>query len=146
MSLAERVKKKRTDDLWPEDIAAGEGEVPPITILKQQASLLGRRTRNLIEAEVETGTSDYQRFLRHTLFLVAPALNFYRHALLEVEHDATKLYPATIKASRSRNGSSKQQTLRAKNSNEFKKALKEVFADDETKKTIGSLLAQSGAN
>jgi hypothetical protein len=146
--MADRLKeraKARKDDLWPDEIAETEGEIPPITILKQQASLLGRRTKNLVEAEVETGTSDFQRYLRHTLFLVAPALNFYRHPLLEVEHDATKMYPATIKARRSRNGSSEQHRIRVKNSNEFKKALKEVFADDETKKTIGSFLAQSGA-
>jgi len=143
MSLAERVKA-RGDDLWPEDITAAEGELPPITILKQQASLLGRRTRNLVEAEVETGTADFPGYLRHILFLVAPALNFYRHPLLEVEHDATQLYPASIHASRSGNGPSKRRHTRAKNSDEFKKALKEIFADDETKKTIGSLLAQSG--
>jgi hypothetical protein len=144
MSLAERVKL-RGDDLWPEDIAAAEGELPPITILKQQASLLGRRTRNLVEAEVETtGSTDFPGYLRHILFLVAPALNFYRHSLLEVEHDATHLYPATINASRSGNGPSKRRHIRAKNSDEFKEALKEIFADDETKKTIGSLLAQSG--
>lgn len=145
MSLAERVKKPRIDDLWPEDISAPEGEIPPITILKQQASLLGHRTRNLIEAEVETGTSDYQRYLRHTLFLVAPALNFYRHPLLEVEHDATQMYPATVRASLSGNETSKPRRIKVRNSNEFKKALMGIFSDEETKKAIGSLLAQSGA-
>ena len=144
MSLAERVKA-RGDDLWPEDITAAEGEVPPITILKQQASLLGRRTRNLLEAEVETSASEFQGYLRHILFLVAPALNFYRHQLLQVEHDATQLYPATIDSSRSGNGPSKRRRIRAKNSEEFKEGLKQIFADDETKKTIGSLLAQSGS-
>lgn len=144
MSLVERVKA-RGDDLWPKDITAAEGELPPITILKQQASLLGRRTRNLVEAEVETGTSDFQGYLRHTLFLVAPALNFYRHSLLEVEHDATQMYPATIKVSLSRNGPSRPHRIRVKDSEEFKKALKRVFADDKTKRAIGSLLAQSGA-
>jgi hypothetical protein len=143
-SLAERIKT-RGDDLWPEDITAAEGELPPITILKQQASLLGRRTRNVVEAEVETVAMDYPGYLRHTLFLVAPALNFYRHPLLEVEHDATQLYPASIRASRSGNGPSKRRRTSAKNSDEFKMALKEIFADDETKRTIGSLLAQSGA-
>jgi hypothetical protein len=35
-----------------------------------------------------------KRFQRHTFFLVAPALNFYRYPLLEVEHSATQLYAA----------------------------------------------------
>lgn len=145
MSLAERVKA-RGDDLWPEDISAAEGELAPITILKQQASLLGRRTRNLVEAEVETGASVIEGHLRHTFFLVAPALNFYRHSLLEVEHEATQMYPATIKLIRSGNGPSRSLSLiKVKDSEGFKKALKRVFADDKTKRAIGSLLAQSGA-
>jgi hypothetical protein len=71
-------------------------EQPPVTILRQQAPRLGEQTKNLVEGEVETTPTDLKRFQRHTFFLVAPALNFYRYPLLKVEHSATQLYPATI--------------------------------------------------
>jgi len=131
----------RANDLWPE-FAPAEGDLPPITILKEQASVLGLKLKNLIEAEVETGTTDYQRFLRHTLVLIAPVLNFYRYKLLEVEHSAIELYPATIKAS-SGDPANPISSTEADNQDEFKAALKDIFASAETKRVIENLLAQS---
>ena len=135
--------KLRTKDLWP-DFAPSEGEVPPITILREQAAVLGLKLRNLIEADVETGTTDYQRFLRHSLFLVAPALDFYRYKLLEVEHSATHMYPATIKQSMD-DPASPRGTFEttAQDEGEFRDALKAVFGSEKTKKVIENLLAQS---
>jgi hypothetical protein len=139
------------DNLWPEEIASPTEEVPPITILKQQASLLGQMTRNIVEAEVETASTDIEGVLRHTLYLVAPALNFYRYPLLDVEHKITSMYPARIKV---RSAEKQQKDIRddiwdfqkspADNEEEFKDKLKSVFADEETKRIIGVLLAQSG--
>lgn len=140
MSLAERVKA-RNNDLWP-DFAPAEGEVPPITILKEQASLLGLKLRNLIEADVETGTTDSRHYLRHTLFLIAPVLNFYRYKLLDVEHPATQMYPVTIKVF-SDDPANTASEIKADNEDEFKAALKDIFASTQTKKVIESLLAQS---
>jgi hypothetical protein len=140
ITLAERAKAAK-NDLWP-DFAPAEGEVPPITILKEQASLLGLKLRNLIEADVETGTTDYQRFLRHTLFLIAPVLNFYRYKLLDVEHLATQMYPVTIKVSLD-DAANTHTEIKAENESEFKDALKEVFASAQTKRVIENLLAQS---
>lgn len=131
----------RANDLWP-DFAPAEGELPPITILKEQASLLGLKLRNLIEADVETGTTDYQRFLRHTLFLVAPVLNFYRYKLLDVEHLATQMYPVTIRVSLD-DPANTHSELKAENEVEFKDALRDVFASTQTKRVIENLLAQS---
>jgi hypothetical protein len=128
-------------DLWP-DFAPAEGELPPITILKEQASLLGLKLKNLIEADVETGTTDYQRFLRHSLVLIAPVLNFYRYKLLEVEHSATEMYPVTVKVSLDDPANSISE-IKAENEDEFKAALKGVFASAQTKRVIENLLAQS---
>lgn len=133
--------RQRANDLWP-DFAPAEGEVPPLTILKEQASVLGLKLRNLIEADVETGTTDYQRYLRHTLFLVAPVLNFYRYKLLDVEHPATQMYPATIKVP-SDDPANTTSEIKAENEGEFKDALKGVFASAHIKRVIENLLAQS---
>lgn len=44
-------------DLWPEDFAS-VGERSPISILKEQAAYLGKRTKNLVEGKVsKTGQS-----------------------------------------------------------------------------------------
>lgn len=129
------------DNLWPEEIASVTDELPPITILRQQASLLGQMTRNIIEAEVETTATNIEGVLRHTLYLVAPALDFYRCPLLDVEHKVTSMYPATVKMLIS---DIKQKKIPARDEKVFKDALKRVFADEETKKMIGALLAQSG--
>ena len=135
--------RQRMKSLWPEFTPA-EGEVPPITILKEQAAVLGLKLKNLIEADVETSTSDYQRFLRHSLFLIAPVLDFYRYKLLEVEHSATHMYPVTIKQAMD-DPASPNGTLEntAKDEGEFKDVLKAIFANEKTKSVIENLLAQS---
>jgi hypothetical protein len=142
-SLAERViAAKAIDDLWPDEIAAAAGPTPPLTILKQQASLLGRKTKNLVEAEVHTEVTDFQRILRHTFFLVAPVVGLDQYPLLYVEHPVTRMYPATVKVNPDDPSSSVRELL-AKDEAEFKQRLKAIFAAEPVKRVIGNLLAQS---
>jgi hypothetical protein len=142
-SLAERViAAKAIDDLWPDEIAAAAGPTPPLTILKQQASLLGRKTKNLVEAEVHTEVTDFQRILRHTFFLVAPVVGLDQYPLLYVEHPVTRMYPATVKVNPDDPSSSVRELL-AKDEAEFKHYLKAIFAEEPVKRVIGNLLAQS---
>lgn len=142
-SLAERVKvAKVIDDLWPDEIAVADEPIPPITILKQQASLLGRKTKNLVEAEVHSEVTDFQRLLRHTFFLVAPVVGLDQFPLLYVEHPVTRMYPATIKVNPDDPSSSVREFV-AKDEAEFKQHLKAIFAEEPVKRVIGNLLAQS---
>jgi len=133
---------KVIDDLWPEGITAAAGPTPPLTILKQQASLLGRKTKNLLEAEVHTEVTDFQRLLRHTFFLVAPVLGLSGYPLLSVEHPVTRIYPAIVKVNPD-DPSSSVRELVARDEAEFKEHLKAVFAAEPAKRVIASLLAQS---
>lgn len=142
-SVAERRKAaKAIDDLWPDEIATAAGPTPPLTILKQQASLLGRKTKNLVEAEVHTEVTDFQRLLRHTFFLVAPAVGLSGYPLLSVEHPVTRIYPAIVKVNPD-DPSSSVRELVAKDEAEFKQHLKAVFAGEPAKRVIANLLAQS---
>src|SRR5579872_400146 len=80
-------------DLW------GEIQIPndvrtPLAILREQAALLGPKTQNLVEAEVDT--EPYGSDLRHRFYLIAPALDNYRYQLFEARHEVTKLYPVVI--------------------------------------------------
>lgn len=133
---------KAIDDLWPDEIAVAAGPTPPLTILKQQASLLGRKTKNLVEAEVRTEVTDFQRLLRHTFFLVAPVVGVSGYPLLSVEHPVTRIYPAVVKVNPDDPTSSVSEHV-AKDEDEFKRVLKLVFAGEPAKRVIANLLAQS---
>ena len=161
--------------LWPEDIAITEGQVPPVAILKEQGSLLGQRTKNLVTGRVttdqEAGTEEdrgSRHAFRYGFDLVAPALG-YRYRLFSISH-GVDFYPLTIhglafprKAVRSReeavtNKRSLAERAKLKgqkpgpqseqtvdNEEEFLQALTTVFSSEETKRVISSLIAQSKA-
>lgn len=148
----------KVENLWPIDIRATSKQLSPVAILKRQASLLGERTKNLVEAEVETKATDHQKKLQHWFYLVAPALDFYKYPLFRVEHSPTQFYPLMIRfigsAETSTKGdrsgkfegiTSREQVmmLRVKSEAEFTAHLKTIFAADETKKVIQSLIDQS---
>jgi hypothetical protein len=88
-------------NLWPDHIDV-TSIVPPVVILREQASLLGEKTKGMVRGEVESTQEPKDTFeeyledalslrLRvvhvHTLYLVAPALDNYRYSLLNVRHD-----------------------------------------------------------
>lgn len=148
----------KVENLWPMDIRATSKQLSPVAILKRQASLLGERTKNIVEAEVETKGADHQKKLQHWFYLVAPALDFYKYPLFRVEHSPTQFYPLSMsfivndetstKADRTRKFegiTSREQVamLRVKSEAEFTAHLKTIFAADETKKVIQSLIDQS---
>ena len=75
---------------------------PPIVILREQAALLGERTKGLVRGEIESRTEPLEKvedYLDqaispnelvthvHTMYVVAPALDNYQYALLSVRHD-----------------------------------------------------------
>jgi len=81
-------------DLWPDDIGHVSKISTPATILKEQASLLGQKTGNLILAEVVLLEQDFGRSeeFNYAFLIVAPTLNDYRYRLFTISHDIT-LYP-----------------------------------------------------
>ncbi len=135
------------DSLWPAEIEVPDEETAPIAILKQQASILGQKTNNLVEAIVQTKAADFSRFMDHSFILVAPALNFYRYPLFSVQHRADKLYPVTIVKQSSFEGAGvTSKKIEAEDEDQFKGVLKNIFADAKTKKVVGALIKQSTAS
>lgn len=124
--------------LWPEDIAVTD-EVAPVVILKEQASLLGQRTNNLVEARVLPGQSHYSEYPFVYYFeLVAPALDHYRYRLFEIAH-GVEFYPVRIEFE-------EFATPRdAPGEDEFLLELAAIFSSDRTKRIVSSLIAQSKA-
>lgn len=118
------------DDLWPD--LTGEPEVKsPLLILREQAAKLGAKTSNLVEAEVTANPSSYDEALDIQFTLKAPVLNGYEYALLSIRQPID-LYPVPLSGGK-----------KAKNEQEFKQYLEDLFKSERTVKIIRSLIAQS---
>jgi hypothetical protein len=77
-------------DLWPDEIKV-EKLMPPVTILRQQASLLGKKTKNIVQGEVEDVRSNANLFI-YAFYIIVPALNNYRYRLFNISYELS-LYP-----------------------------------------------------
>jgi len=116
------------DDLWPENIAESN-LVTPVSILKQQAALLGERTKELVKGEVVTQISG--TLLIHHFCLVAPTLS-YRYELFTASHGVS-FYPLTL---------TYINPVSIKSEAELKENLKRVFSSQHTVNIVHSILAQ----
>lgn len=118
-----------TIDLWPANISSETTLRTPVTILREQASLLGSKTQNIVLADVNSSG------MEHHFYLVAPALKNYKYLLFTVVHDIG-LYPLRF-------NQSPLGQVNAKSEDEFLKKLTEIFAHPTTKQVIEALIAQS---
>lgn len=118
------------EDFWPENIAESK-LVTPVTIIKEQAALLGEKTKQLVRGEVETTSNG--SLLIHHFSIAAPTMN-YRYELFSVQHNVS-FYPAVIKFA--------DRTTQVLSESEFKAKLKEVFGDPHTVNVVQSILAQA---
>jgi hypothetical protein len=120
-------------DFWPEI----ETNIrTPVTILKQQASLLGKHTSNLLEARVVSqpwGDGFIHRFL-----IELPTID-YTFELFRVSHDVN-LYPVRIDSGRYGDVALKEPLP---SEEAFVNWLKAVLNSAETKRILSTLLAQA---
>jgi hypothetical protein len=128
-----------TQSLWPDDFGTSE-VMPPVAILRQQAYLLGQKTRNVLEGAVvlQTNPSGGNAYLEETFYIHAPFLGGYRYHLFHVNHKAIPIYPLTIYS-----GEKLQEPIKVADEEEFREALRDIFASEATRKVVQSLLAQS---
>ena len=113
------------------------------TILFQQADYLGKMTKNIIKAEVETKIAAFQtnpqkKYFNHHFVIKSAALK-YSFVLFYVRHSINSEYPLAITVP-------ENMTLNAseiKNEKEFSEKLKLIFSDKKTTEIINSLIAQS---
>lgn len=121
-----------TRDLWPKDI--GEATlVAPSAILKEQASMLGEKTKYLVTAEVVTKSEGST--LIHTFQIKAPALDNYTYQLFSVHH-GINFYPLSVVFEGSGYGISTQE--------EFIVRLSDILGSATTRNLVKSLIAQVG--
>jgi hypothetical protein len=100
----------------------------PVSILREQAALLGSKTSNLVEARVDTST--FGDTLIHTFNIVVPALD-YTYRLFTVHH-GVDMYPIKVP--------NPDNTLNSED--EFQQWLHDKLSSPGTKKIIQNLLSQ----
>jgi hypothetical protein len=116
------------ENLWPDDLVE---KIPrtPVHILREQATALGEKTNNVVQAKVRTNT-DRDGYFHLTFVLTAPTLQGYEYELFAVFHDEG-LYPV-------HNGDDlcdDEESLKA--------YLKSLFSSERTKRIVRALVAQA---
>ena len=120
-----------TQDLWPE--ITPEEITPPVAILREQASKLGPKTNNLVEATVYSITAPTGD-RKHAMFLEAPSLD-YRYELFSITHGIEQ-YPLEIQPN------IPMQAHQIQDEDEFLAALKQIFSHPKTLHIINVLLSE----
>lgn len=147
-----------TDDLWPDNISLKTSLKAPVTILKEQGTLLGRKMNNLVEGVIREVSSDDFRdplsedinYFMYRFYIAAPALGDYRYRLLTISH-SIDLYPLDITVDESVLEElpddvvlNNMDNLVVSSQEEFIEILRAIFATKKVRKVIEAIIAQSG--
>jgi hypothetical protein len=152
-------------DLWPEQIAESD-QVSPLSILNEQAALLGKKTQGFVEGEVARAAipmsplhrgnsliylsaigeahevpkamAPKEPTLVYSFYLKVPALDNYRFLLLTVMH-GHEFYPLALSYMIT------NESVSAKSEEEFLHWLGQFLARKETVSLIQSLREQARA-
>ncbi len=160
------------DSLWPK--LDRNAPSAPAAILKEQASLLGKNTQNLVIAEIEAlqvvdttiklkstlmadltsltssiGDKSFSASLifQYAFYLVAPALNHYRYQLFLIGY-GIDFYPVFFRLDsdvQQEISTSKADDMVAHNEEELLGILKTIFSAEKTQRVIQAIWAQSEA-
>jgi hypothetical protein len=119
------------ESYWPEEIGEFQGTTP-VSILRQQAELLGGRTEEIVLGVVRSYSDD--EYFVHDLALEVPALRYYRYELLSIRHNVN-LYPV--------DGTFDSYVRNLPTEREFRDWLKSVLTSGKTKQVLQTLIAQA---
>ena len=135
-------------DLWPDDIEHTSLKAP-VTILKEQGAVLGRKTSNLVEGEIFRRPAPFMPGLfQYTFSLVAPALGHYSYQLLRISH-SLDFYPLEIETEEDVLGElpaemkGEDNKLVADSQDRFMEILRAIFATTKARRVIGAIITQS---
>ena len=115
-----------------------------MTILKEQASLLGSKTKNVVKAKVQKFSWAPSPFA-YEFTLHAPVLDNYSYRLFAVGYDVD-LYPVRFLldgAVADELGLEKRDSLSANDEEIFIRTLSRIFATQKTRNVIHAILSQS---
>lgn len=141
-------------DLWPSGIE-NQRVSSPVTILKEQAYLLGEKTKNLVQAEIFDEEERQGMSFSFRFFLVAPVVGNYHYKLLSIQHDIS-LYPVEITVEdsilseirrsfpvRSYDDRGEYEYIFAETEEKFIEVLRGIFNSTKARQVLTALLSQS---
>ena len=138
-------------DLWPTDLPEDSLTITPVAILRQQATLLGNRTKNIVEARVKPPmeTLPDKKFY-YRFDIVAPCLGDYFYSLFTISHPI-EFYPVEfdipmmILEDMAKNLGCEVVDVEkiANTEDEFIEIVKTIFATNKARQVIEAILAQS---
>jgi hypothetical protein len=142
--------ERQETGFWPSDLSLLQ-ERTPVSILKEQAEILGKNTGYKLKGQVSTHTSEDGEIL-NVFYVVVPALDGYRYELFEISHGALG-YPVKIvsspKAEIEPDEDARDLYNRMKKTlateDDFVAWLKTILGSKETRRLLASLLAQASA-
>jgi hypothetical protein len=126
-----------SENLWGEIPKKGNLRTP-ITILREQASILGQVTNNVLQGDVSMGRDGWGPEFQMTMSIIAPALDNYRFLLLRVAHDVS-LFPVKVE------DLVNDTEYDCPDEESFVAVLKKILSSTATHRVIDSLLSQSQA-
>jgi len=130
-----------SEDLWG-DISVEKEIKLPVTILKEQATILGEKTNKILEAKVTSVGVGNKETVGYSLNIIAPALSNYKYNVLTITHPAIFVYPVNVVYKRE-NGGAVQAAC--KDEAAFNEKLKEILSSEIVHKAIVALISQSKA-
>lgn len=123
-------------NLWGE-LKLDEPLRTPITILKEQASVLANLTQGVLSGDLRISQSAKEIYIQ--MYIVAPAIDSYHFTVLDVRHGVADLYPLRVQE----DGSDKW--IRCESEEEFLETLAQILSSERIGRVIRSLVAQSKA-
>jgi hypothetical protein len=120
-------------DFWPADLDGADPDAP-VLLLRTQASLLGKKFKNILEASVDTNRVGAGIF-RHDFDIRIPSMG-YTYTLFWIQHGLDP-YPVTWTFD--------TQQGRLASKEEYTAWLRATLSSDRTKRIVRTLLAQAGA-
>lgn len=130
-------------DLWGE-IPLTETIRMPVTILREQAVLLEKKTENVLQGNIHI-SSHGDRF-RASFDIVAPSLDDYSYRVLTIDYPVS-MYPLEIYDEiKGEEGDGPLNPTRCRDEESFTKALGRVLSHPQMRKVVTSLVAQSREN
>jgi len=141
-------------DLWPAMAATSTTQNTPVSILRNQAALLEKKTEGLVVADVKRRNVEVpeiiyavtkagvkeenaQNVFAYSFYLIAPALEKYRYLLFWMLHPV-EMYPLLIR-------DSPEGEIKVESESEFLEVLRRIFGSEKTQRVIQAMIAQSNS-
>jgi len=130
-----------TQDLWGE-FPLEETVRTPLAILREQATLLGQKTENVLQGRVSLGRSRSGNEFVASLYIEAPALDDYSYLALTIRYPVA-LYPVLVVES---GPGLFPQGAKCDDEESFVQTLGAILSHSRIRQVIASLIAQSREN